>query len=663
MESGPDKNLNTIIKSAGIFVSSVMFFLILFETKSGFAFEKGPFLRYCLNKNKTNLELSHRFLLNSSPSDLDGLKSQVPGLILSLSEIEKVETEGGTLSAEEQTSFLVHILEDYMNLYLENQDIFDPYRHLLLVSENDKSLMLYRSLCQEESFKPICKGFKTQLIHFFSEKLHNEDPRSLKNSIPNNRQIFLASLNQDVKYIRQKFLEVQEEIRSEMKLKFIESGWIKKEKTYSQYNELILKIIEDPKLINKIKQYENLFFELASSPGREILLTHEMLQRIEGNYFHITYSDLILAVSEISEELRKDFRKLVSENPQIIRYLEKMALNHAPFGLKPLMGQLPKVHGYPMDLSCEKFLSAWLKSSDLFPSLVNSKSFEILGKFYFEDLTYIELMARGQYQRAVWRLRTIGQSVPAQRLESWIDRDVLRDDDVEKSSPLGGGFTTTTILTFPYGVRGVYKPAPASFFSLQGFRDSVAGNFKSEVAAYRMDRLLDLNLVPLTKEVTLAKGRGSLQYFVNKTTSGRLMVEVDMNHPIRAGKWSLPSGRAAHPKDVKMFDWLISNWDRNLDNYLLSNDGRFILIDHGCSFEASIFFRPSHQKMEEIIPSLNLYQKIAQINKTPELIDEEISNLVPSSKIAVIKSKIKSVVEYIEDRVSKEGVEQVFHEL
>ena len=107
------------------------------------------------------------------------------------------------------------------------------------------------------------------------------------------------------------------------------------------------------------------------------------------------------------------------------------------------------------------------------------------------------------------------------------------------------------------------------------FQDS----WQLEVAGYALDRIIGLRMVPATVERTLNGKAGSLQWWVQSAMS-----EADR----RRQNVTPPDLEAWHRTYQKMelFDQLIFNVDRHLNNVLVTQDFDLRLIDHSRSFRA-----------------------------------------------------------------------------
>ncbi len=132
----------------------------------------------------------------------------------------------------------------------------------------------------------------------------------------------------------------------------------------------------------------------------------------------------------------------------------------------------------------------------------------------------------------------------------------LKKDNIERSG----------VWKNPSGIQGGY---------LEGWQ--------YEIAAYRLDKLLGLNMIPPTVEREFKGQRGSLQLWVEKEYS--LLEVMDKNIPLpstgpEADNWE------KRKYISRVFDALIANEDRTQQNTFYTSDWRTILIDHSRSFRS-----------------------------------------------------------------------------
>lgn len=116
-----------------------------------------------------------------------------------------------------------------------------------------------------------------------------------------------------------------------------------------------------------------------------------------------------------------------------------------------------------------------------------------------------------------------------------------------------------------------------------GFRES----YKAEVAAYELDKILALQMIPPTVERRVKGDTGAAVFWADGARSFTDLGGV----PGQAGVTAPPAAvQAAWNRQIvraKMFDNLIANTDPNLGNWLVDEDWHLILVDHSRSFTTS----------------------------------------------------------------------------
>jgi hypothetical protein len=163
---------------------------------------------------------------------------------------------------------------------------------------------------------------------------------------------------------------------------------------------------------------------------------------------------------------------------------------------------------------------------------------------------------------------------------------VLREGQVVSSREVGQGISGAIRMQLRLAdaeVQAVFKSADTRFegYSFHGekvatYRDS----WRHELAAYELDRLLGLRLVPPTVERKLGGKRGSLQAWAERPLT-RFGQGPPPEEPTRAGTY-------LHAQ--RFFDYLIFNTDRHVRNVLFGSDWRPVAIDQSISFHP--FLRP-----------------------------------------------------------------------
>lgn len=135
----------------------------------------------------------------------------------------------------------------------------------------------------------------------------------------------------------------------------------------------------------------------------------------------------------------------------------------------------------------------------------------------------------------------------------------------------------------PIGVtkpqRGTFAPGgPAARFAWKalpsGRRNGFTESYKAEIAAYHLDRLLGMDMVPPVVERTIDDQVGAAVLWIEGTTGWNKDKPAQGPEP----EWTRQVSR------MKLFDQLIANVDRNQGNLLYDRDWHLFLIDHSRAF-------------------------------------------------------------------------------
>jgi hypothetical protein len=162
--------------------------------------------------------------------------------------------------------------------------------------------------------------------------------------------------------------------------------------------------------------------------------------------------------------------------------------------------------------------------------------------------------------------------------------DYLRSADVVRMEDVSVGVTHPRRAQFVPGgpvQEMAWKALKPGMYS--GYFES----YKSEIAAYEMDKLLGLGMVPPTVEKRVKGDLGAAVMWVSPTQSFKELGGVPGQKgvkgppPAEIPAWTRQLTRA------KMFDNLIGNIDPNLGNWLVDPAWNVILIDHSRAFTAT----------------------------------------------------------------------------
>lgn len=160
----------------------------------------------------------------------------------------------------------------------------------------------------------------------------------------------------------------------------------------------------------------------------------------------------------------------------------------------------------------------------------------------------------------------------------------LRDAKVVKTKSIGKGVTGTLRATMTDGTlthdaqiqqieekKTQFEAAGAAEFN---FEDS----WRFNVAAYRVDRLIGLQMVPVTVSRKWKSAPAAFTWWIDDVMMDEGKRLKDKTQPPDSGLWN------EQMQMVRVFDQLIYNVDRNMGNLLIGKTWRVWAIDHTRAF-------------------------------------------------------------------------------
>ncbi len=188
-------------------------------------------------------------------------------------------------------------------------------------------------------------------------------------------------------------------------------------------------------------------------------------------------------------------------------------------------------------------------------------------------------------------------------------------------------------------------------------------NWRWEIAAYRLDKYLGLNMVPPTVERRFRGNRGSIQLWIDAEMSLKEKYEKKIKTPSYK---VFPWNRALYLQ--RAFDNLIANEDRHQNQYLIMEDWRMILIDHSRSFRTSKKFTKNLIYDEKYKEGARLMKQLprALVEKlramTPEVVREVVGEYLTDKEIEATLIRRDLIIQWIDDRISKLGEDAVLYD-
>ncbi|MFC2156370.1 hypothetical protein ACFLT9_00905 [Acidobacteriota bacterium] len=233
----------------------------------------------------------------------------------------------------------------------------------------------------------------------------------------------------------------------------------------------------------------------------------------------------------------------------------------------------------------------------------------------------------------------------------------LKTAEIIRHEDIGEGVTKPKRLYLRMGdeeLTGVWKNPKGSD---RGYREG----WEYEIAAYNLDKLMDLNMIPPTVERKFRGRRGSLQIWVSGLTSRLGMKEQNITIPdeetVRCEKMFCIA---------RAFDSLISNIDRTLQNTTFTNDWRMILIDHSRAFRFDRFYvdqllygKKGMRKMPFFPLPRSFVAKIRRLDA--ESIKRSVGTYLKKVEIQAVLKRAKILLNEIDEEIRIHGAEQVLY--
>jgi len=265
------------------------------------------------------------------------------------------------------------------------------------------------------------------------------------------------------------------------------------------------------------------------------------------------------------------------------------------------------------------------------------------------------LLASGSYAPAQFKPADIAQR------EQW--EEFLKAADIVKSEPVGEGVTAPWKLYLQKGdiqKKAAWKNPDEK---IEDIRDS----WKHEIAAYRLDKLIGLNMIPPAIEREFNGKSGDLSLWADTKTSLLKMQENNQKIPDQA---ILQTDRMKHI--ARLWDSLIANADRTQQNVLFTDDWRMILIDHSRAFQYGgkysrrlMYGAKGIIKKDDGGPFLiqrvprALLEKIKALNF--DMIKQAVGPYLTDGEISAIIGRIPLITAEIADMIKKNGETNVLY--
>jgi len=240
--------------------------------------------------------------------------------------------------------------------------------------------------------------------------------------------------------------------------------------------------------------------------------------------------------------------------------------------------------------------------------------------------------------------------------EKW--EEFLKTAEVVETRDIGDGVTLPLrVFLEKDGLEtsGVWK-------NIKGMHQGYLEGWQYEIAAYEMDKLVGLNMIPPTVERKVKGLTGSLQ----------LWIEHDYNlQDLVKKKIKIPSLKVVQIQKlnylVRAFDSLIANEDRHQRNVIFTGDWRMILIDHSRTFRFKMKFANRLVYGKRGLLGRKLFKRLPQtfVEKVEELdkkkVQEAVGAYLTNMEMQGIMIRKKLLLKEIEEMIKEQGRDKVLY--
>jgi hypothetical protein len=177
-----------------------------------------------------------------------------------------------------------------------------------------------------------------------------------------------------------------------------------------------------------------------------------------------------------------------------------------------------------------------------------------------------------------------------------------------------------------------------------GLYDGAWESYKSEIAAYELDKLLELHMTPPAVERQVDGVYGAAIMWIAPVTMWR---DLKREKRPTGNRWTFQIIRQ------RMFDNLIGNIDRNQGNLLIDGDGHLCLIDASRAFTSNKNLVAEIEKVDAL-----QWGRISAL--TEESLSAAVGAWLDQGQIRAMLERRAKIKEEIDTLVAKHGASKVF---
>ncbi len=221
----------------------------------------------------------------------------------------------------------------------------------------------------------------------------------------------------------------------------------------------------------------------------------------------------------------------------------------------------------------------------------------------------------------------------------------------------GRGITNSTRATFSdeRGTHDVHiqtiNEYKQRFETPMGTEINFKDTYKFNLAAYLLDQILELNMIPVTVERKVGGRAAAVTWWVDDV----LMTELDRKQknvsPPDAERWN------RQMYILRVFDQLIANTDRNLGNVVITNNWDLWMIDHTRAFRS---YKTLLEPKNLVKCDRSLLAAMRKLDK--DTLKDKLGKYLNGMEIDGLLARRDKIVEIFEEKVASEGEGEVMYD-
>jgi hypothetical protein len=191
-----------------------------------------------------------------------------------------------------------------------------------------------------------------------------------------------------------------------------------------------------------------------------------------------------------------------------------------------------------------------------------------------------------------------------------------------------------------------------SFQTVRGTELNFRDSYKFNMAAYELDKLLELNMVPVSVERKVGGNMAAVTWWVDDALMTELNRKKKKVEPPNLHSWN------QQMYVCRVFDQLIYNTDRNLGNLVITKDWKIWMIDHTRAFRMLLALENPKNLVR---CDRKLLAKLRELNK--DALKKGLGRYLNLSEIEGLLARRDKIVNFFDEQISKKGEAAVLFDL